>query len=134
MSWEPIDLAKLEPRPVSFPSIGGVNLIYPGKRHVFSGAPESAKTIAAYAIMLEEIRLGGNVLLIDFEMGPWDARERLSLLVNRSGDGTTACPSGAGMSLELSWTRPRPRRTLARLALRATVQRAPASKARRPRT
>lgn len=93
MSWEPIDLAKLEPRPVSFPSIGGVNLIYPGKRHVFSGAPESAKTIAAYAIMLEEIRLGGNVLLIDFEMGPWDARERLSLLVNRSGDGTTAVPA-----------------------------------------
>ena len=40
----------------------------------------------------------------------------------------------AGMSLELSWTRPRPRRTRARSALRATAQRAPASKARRPRT
>jgi len=77
MSWEPINLAKLEPRPASLPSIGGVNLIYPGKRHVFSGPPESAKTIAAYAIIIEEILRGGTVLLIDFEMGQWDARDRL---------------------------------------------------------
>lgn len=77
MSWEPINLAKIEPRPKILPSIGGVNLVYPGKRHVFSGPPESAKTLAAYAIALEEIRLEGNVLLIDFEMGQWDARDRL---------------------------------------------------------
>jgi hypothetical protein len=77
MSWEPINLAKLEPRPATTPSIGGVNLIYPGKRHVFSGPTESAKTLAAYAILLAEVRLGGNVLLVDFEMGQWDARDRL---------------------------------------------------------
>jgi len=77
VTWEPINLAKLEPRPKIAPSIGGVNLIYPGKRHVFSGPPESAKTLAGYAVALEEVRLGGNVLLIDFEMGQWDARDRL---------------------------------------------------------
>jgi hypothetical protein len=77
MSWEPINLATLEPRPATLPTIGGVHLVYPGKRHIFSGPPESAKTLAAYAIALEEIRLGGNVLLIDFEMGRWDARDRL---------------------------------------------------------
>jgi hypothetical protein len=77
MSWEPINLAHLEPRPATLPTIGGVRLVYPGKRHVFSGPPESAKTLAAYAIALEEIHLGGNVLLIDFEMGRWDARDRL---------------------------------------------------------
>ncbi len=77
MSWEPIDLAKLEPRLATLPTIGGVELVYPGKRHVFSGPPESAKTFATYAIALEEIRCGGNILLVDFEMGPWDARDRL---------------------------------------------------------
>lgn len=77
MSWEPINLAHLEPRPAIKPSVGGVNLIYPGKRHVFSGPPESAKTLAAYAIALDEIRLDGNVLLVDFEMGQWEARDRL---------------------------------------------------------
>jgi hypothetical protein len=69
VSWEPTNLANLEPRPPISPSVGGAGLIYPGKRHVFSGPPESAKTLAAYAIGLDEIRLGGNVLLIDFEMG-----------------------------------------------------------------
>ena len=77
MSWEPTNLANLEPRPPTLPTIGGANLIYPGKRHVFSGPPESAKALAAYAIALDEVRLGGNVLVIDFEMGPWDARDRL---------------------------------------------------------
>ena len=77
VSWEPIDLVKLEERPRIAPTVGGVGLVYPGKRHVFSGPPESAKTLAAYAIALQEIRRGGDVLLIDFEMGPWDARDRL---------------------------------------------------------
>jgi hypothetical protein len=77
VSWDPINLALLEPRPVTLPTIGGVGLVYPGRRHVFSGPPESAKTLAAYAIALEEVRRGENALLIDFEMGPWDARDRL---------------------------------------------------------
>jgi hypothetical protein len=78
VSWEPINLGELEERPPVKPTLGGVGLIYPGKRHVFSGSQESAKTLAAYAIALEAIRehdLG--VALIDFEMGQWDARDRL---------------------------------------------------------
>jgi hypothetical protein len=59
------------------PSIGGVGLVYPGRRHVFSGPPESAKTLAAYAILVSEARQGGTALLLDLEMGPWDALERL---------------------------------------------------------
>jgi hypothetical protein len=77
VSWEPIHLGKLEERDAIRPTIGRVGLVYPGKRHVFSGPQESAKTIAAYAIALEEIRVGGTVILIDFEMGQWDARDRL---------------------------------------------------------
>jgi hypothetical protein len=76
-SWEPVDLAGLEARPATRPTVGGAGLVYPGKRHLFSGAPESAKTIAAYAIALDEIRSDGGVLLLDFEMGRWDARDRL---------------------------------------------------------
>ena len=72
-----MNLANREARPAIQPSVGGVGLVYPGKRHVFSGPPESAKTLAAYAIALEEVRRSGNVLLIDFEMGQWDARDRL---------------------------------------------------------
>ena len=77
MTWDPVNLAKLEERPLLTPSLGGIGLVYPGKRHVFSGPPESAKTLAAYTIALAEIRAGGVVILIDFEMGPYDARERL---------------------------------------------------------
>ena len=78
MSWEPINLAKIEPRPRITPSIGGANLVYPGKRHVFSGPPESAKTLVAYAIALDEIRLGGKRLLRSTSnMGRWDTLDRL---------------------------------------------------------
>jgi hypothetical protein len=75
--WEPLNLNLLEERPPIQPTLGGVGLIYPGKRHVFSGPQETAKTLAAYAIALEEVRAGGVVLLLDFEMGQWDARDRL---------------------------------------------------------
>ncbi|MEK6275992.1 MAG: AAA family ATPase [Actinomycetota bacterium] len=76
MSWEPLDLRFLEERPALEPTLGGLGLVYPGKRHVFSGPPESLKTIGAYAIALAVIRQGGSVVLIDLEMGPHDARDR----------------------------------------------------------
>jgi hypothetical protein len=76
-SWEPINLAELDEKPPVEPTLGTTGIVYPGKRHVFSGPQESAKTLAAYAIGLEVVREGGSLILIDFEMGRWDARNRL---------------------------------------------------------
>jgi hypothetical protein len=76
-SWTPQNLAALPDRPPVEPTLGGLGLCYPGKRHVFSGPQESAKTLAAYVIGLSVIRSGSPVVLIDFEMGPWDAKTRL---------------------------------------------------------
>lgn len=75
MTWSPINLALLGEREAVAPTISG--LAYPGRRHVWSGPPESAKTLAAYIVSLEHIRAGGTVAVIDFEMGPYDARDRL---------------------------------------------------------
>jgi hypothetical protein len=77
VSWPTRNLGELEERPSVRPTLGGVGLFYPGKRHVASGPQEAAKTMAAYAVALEEVRSGGLVVLIDFEMGPFDARDRL---------------------------------------------------------
>jgi hypothetical protein len=76
-SWTPRNLAELEDRPPIEPTLGGLGLCYPGKRHVFSGPQESAKTLAAYVLGLSVVRAGSSVVLIDFEMGPWDAKTRL---------------------------------------------------------
>lgn len=76
-SWTPRNLADLEDTPPVQPTLGGLSLCYPGKRHVFSGPQESAKTLAAYVIGLSVVRQGHTVVLIDFEMGPWDAKTRL---------------------------------------------------------
>jgi hypothetical protein len=86
VTWEPLNLVHLEERPPVEPTLGELGLIYPGRRHVLSGPQESAKTLAAYAIALAEIRAGGLVLLIDLEMGPHDARERLRDLRATDGD------------------------------------------------
>lgn len=76
-SWTPLNLASLEDKPPQPPDLGGLTLAYQGKRHVFSGPQESAKTLAAYVIGLSVVRTGGTVVLIDLEMGPWDAKARL---------------------------------------------------------
>lgn len=76
-SWTPVNLNALPDKPPVEPDLGQTRLIYPGKRHVFSGPPESAKTLAAYAILVQVVREGGTAVLIDFEMGPYDARQRL---------------------------------------------------------
>ena len=75
MTWELINLRHIGERPTVKPTLHGI--LYPGQRHLFSGPPESAKTLAAYILALEEVRAGGTVVLIDFEMGMWDARDRL---------------------------------------------------------
>jgi hypothetical protein len=75
-SWQPYYLSGIEDAPTVPPSLG-FNLIYPGLRHTFSGPPESAKTLAAYAIALNMIRSQErDVILIDFEMGPRGAKRR----------------------------------------------------------
>jgi hypothetical protein len=75
MSWDVVDLSKLGDRPAVRPTVGGI--VYPGRRHLFSGPPEGGKTTAAYALALEELRAGRLVLLIDLEMGRFDARDLL---------------------------------------------------------
>jgi hypothetical protein len=76
MSWQRVDLATIGDRPQSRPDICG--LAYRGGiRHYYSGPHESAKTMVAYLLAIEEIRAGGTVLILDFEMGKWEARSRL---------------------------------------------------------
>jgi biotin operon repressor len=76
-SWtaKPIDL--IPDTPPLQPQLANTGLLYPGKRHVFSGPPESAKTLAAYCVLIQTARTGGTGILIDFEMGPTDTKARL---------------------------------------------------------
>jgi hypothetical protein len=76
-SWQPYYLSGAPDAPAEPPSLGH-NLIYPGLRHTFSGPPESAKTLAAYAIALNIIQQHPDqtILLMDFEMGPRAAKRR----------------------------------------------------------
>jgi len=76
-SWAPLNLSTLPEEDPIRPTLGNIGLLYPGKRHVFSGPPESAKTLAAYIALLEVVRDDGLAILIDFEMGPRAARNRL---------------------------------------------------------
>jgi hypothetical protein len=79
-SWAPINLNALPDKPPIEPTLGGTSLLYPGKRHVFSGPPESAKTLAAYTMLILVARTGHTGILIDFEMGSRDAKKRLQEL------------------------------------------------------
>jgi hypothetical protein len=79
-SWVPINLNDLPETPPVKPDLGATGLVYPGKRHVFSGEPESGKTLAAYCILIQIARRGRLGLLIDFEMGGYDSRKRLQEL------------------------------------------------------
>lgn len=78
-SWQPINLADEPDTPPTPPDLGGFGIVYRGKRHVFSGPQESAKTLAAYAIGLETLRAipSRYISILDFEMGRRNARIRL---------------------------------------------------------
>ncbi|MGZ4393380.1 MAG: hypothetical protein ACXVRK_14870, partial [Gaiellaceae bacterium] len=76
-SWEPRNLSLVEPRPPVRPTLGTLGLLYPGRRHILSGPPESLKTLLALIELLAVIRAGGRVVLVDLETGPWDTRDRL---------------------------------------------------------
>jgi KaiC/GvpD/RAD55 family RecA-like ATPase len=76
-SWAPRNLSEVPDEPPVRPTLGGMQLCYPGKRHVLSGPQESAKTLVAYVLLLAVVREGKRVVLIDFEMGDRDAKMRM---------------------------------------------------------
>jgi hypothetical protein len=76
-SWQPYYLSGIPDAESQPPSLGH-NLLYPGLRHIFSGPPESAKTLVAYACGIDIIHHhpDAHILLMDFEMGPKAAKRR----------------------------------------------------------
>lgn len=74
-TWTPIDLVALAASPPEPATISG--LVYPGRRHVFSGEPETLKTWAAQVMCVEQIVAGHEIVWIDFEM---DGREHAARL------------------------------------------------------
>lgn len=74
--WQRLNLADdqyaIPPEP---PAVAG--LLYHAKRHVISGPPESAKTLIAYRLLLEALRDGHPVAIVDLEMGATAARRLL---------------------------------------------------------
>jgi hypothetical protein len=77
-SWRPVDLIATANEPPEPPSLGGI--VYPGRRHVFSGEPESLKSFCALVLCVEEMLAGRSVVYVDFEMGRRDVLERLRAL------------------------------------------------------
>jgi hypothetical protein len=74
-SWQPVDLAAMDLAALEAPTIGGI--VYPGRRHLFSGVPESLKSWVVLVLCAEEILAGRSVVYVDFEMGRRDIRARL---------------------------------------------------------
>lgn len=72
-SWHPVDLeAARSTEPIRATLLRGVDvaLLYPGMRHLLSGAPECMKTWAAAIAALEAIRAGGAVVWINTDGMP----------------------------------------------------------------
>lgn len=84
VSWEAMNLRYVTDEPPEPPDY--LDLVYRGRRHWFSGPPESLKTLVAYAVMLAATRRSECVALIDFEMGERDARNRLREMGATDGD------------------------------------------------
>ena len=74
-SWQPVDLIAAGTAPPVLPTIGG--LLYPGRRHLILGEPESLKTWLALLLAVEQIRAGATVVYIDFESTPREMLGRL---------------------------------------------------------
>lgn len=72
-TWQPVDLNDdryaIPPTPPDLHP-----LIYSGLRHAISGPPEATKTLLSYAILLDIVRNGHTVAIVDFEMGANAAR------------------------------------------------------------
>ncbi len=71
--WTPVDMSTVfsgnftRPRATLGKRHDGVHLLYPGREHVVSAEPESAKTWLVCLIVADVLREGGHVLYIDFE-------------------------------------------------------------------
>lgn len=74
-SWTPVNLVAAGLAPPEPPTIS--RLVYPGRRHLFSGEPESLKSWAAMILCAEQIAEENTVAYIDFEMGPRETLSRL---------------------------------------------------------
>jgi hypothetical protein len=75
-SWDPLNLSTLGEREQVLPDLARTLAVhYPGKRHVVSGPPESFKTMIEYAALLEALRNGKRVGIVNFEMDDFDARD-----------------------------------------------------------
>lgn len=75
-SWDPVNLTGLGERDPLLPNLApDLPILYPGKRHVFSGPPESLKTMISYLALLLAVRNGKRVGVLNFEMDEFDARD-----------------------------------------------------------
>lgn len=85
-SWMPVDLAAVadgsaatEP-PNMLARTDGELLLYPRKRHLLAGEPESGKGWIVMLAGADQIQAGRRVLYLDFEDSPETALERLQAL------------------------------------------------------
>ncbi len=79
-SWNPINLRRVtleEIEPNLMARQDGRYLIYPAKVHSLSGEPEAGKSHLAQAVSAQEIRIGRDVVYIDFETDPASVKGRL---------------------------------------------------------
>lgn len=81
-SWWPVRGAALlkgssDPAPDLFEREDGLFLLYRGRVNAFLGEPESAKSWAGQAALVECIQRGGDVLMVDFENNLSPVRDRM---------------------------------------------------------
>lgn len=73
MSWTPVDMATVfsgnfsRPRATLGQRTDGIHLLYPGREHVISAEPESAKTWMMCKVVADVLAEGGTVVYVDFE-------------------------------------------------------------------
>jgi hypothetical protein len=78
-TWQPVDLVAAAVEPPEPPEISG--LLYPGKRHVFSGESEAGKSFLMLAVTSDELTAGHGVVWVDTDnMGDGATLERLRSL------------------------------------------------------
>jgi AAA domain len=77
-SWAPVAITISGALPPERPSVAGI--VYPGRTHIWSGEPESLKSLLALILAHHEIRAGRSVLYIDYENGAREVLARLHAL------------------------------------------------------